>query len=240
MNETGEFEFRSLPPTSLIRVHAWCDGYVSQLPDPSTVPAYVRVLERKDLPLFISLTDESILHTLPMEPSAQCEIHVTNAMGKPLEGIRVDFCPNIMVGLNASSRFGVATAYEMEAPEKTASVPEHLQALRKRFTRQVTPRSDAVESSYGASTDGKGICRIPNLPGYGPEHVEIENDKWTIKGFERPPYRGNVKANLKPGEVTKLEIVLVPKVALTPQMLKAPAPSRGQVILTRLKQLVGM
>ncbi|WP_010585682.1 hypothetical protein [Schlesneria paludicola] len=240
VNEAGEFEFRALPPTSLISLHAWCEGYVSQLPATSTVPAYVRVLERRVVPQFIELKDESTIHTIPMEPCAQCDIHITNSLGTPLEGIRVDFSPNIQVGVNGSSLFGVATAFEKDVPERATSITEQLRELRKRFMDRTTTRPDLVETSYGAVTDAKGNCRITNLPGYGPEGFDIENDKWVIKGFERPPYRSNIQADLKPCEVTKIDVVLVPKVAVTLQMLKAPEPSTAQKILTRAKQLLGL
>ena len=241
VSETGEFEIRSVPPTSsAVTCHAWCDGYVSQRPEPASIPAYALTFQQRVLPQFINLDDDTTVHSIPMEPCAKCEIHVTDSIGRPLEGITISFWPNIVVGINGSTGFGMAVASEMHVPERATSMAERLREGLKRFTNHSNPSPDVLDMSYGGVTDAKGVCLVTNLPGYQPEGIEIQHEKWVVKGADRPPFRSGLQATLKPDEVTKLDVVLVPKPALTPRMLKVPEPSMAQKIFTTLKQFLGL
>ncbi|WP_010585360.1 hypothetical protein [Schlesneria paludicola] len=248
VNETGEFELHSLPPTSSITLHAWCDGYVSQNPDPTSIPHYAASTHRGSLPQFIDVKPSDAVHTIPMEACAQFEVTITDTNGRPLEGVEAHLNPNILVGVGGMTLFGYSTRAETRHPRQYASFKEQIndQMQAFRFIMSAQDEND-LRPTYGGKTDANGKCRIDHLPSADNQALWISHPDWVVKDQATPPFHSSIRPELRSGELTKLSVQLVRKPALTPNMLKAPAPANAikpptvlQRTIENLKRLIGI
>lgn len=227
--ENGEFEIRNLPPTTSLRMLAWCDGYVCQMPEFSTIPLFAKSTEIKRLQQFFTIGPETNFCRIAMEPCARCAVTVVGTDGRPVEGIRVDFCPNVMAGPSGSAWFGHGTRDEMDAVEPDISYADY---AKKKLLKsaQIQPKSpDVLWPEYGGLTDAKGKVLIANLPGRGKEGLNVEHDRFVVSGTAKPPFRTNLQIDLQPGKTEEVSIVVEPKPAITDAMLTPPPPTSPTV-----------
>lgn len=239
--EDGQFEFRSLPPTSAIAMLAWCDGFVCQMPKRSTVPLQMGSTPPGRLPQFFALNPDQLFCRISMEACAKCEVTVVDAFGRPIEGINVSFGPNVSYHDNGSWWFGGATRDENIRPKWNSTVSETLRDPKRRWAtgNSVVADPDFLNPTYDAKTDASGTAMIANLPGRGAESVDIDSEEYVIRGAEKPPFRSRLEVDLQPGKTSTQTIVVVPRPAITKKMLQPPSPAKGRTLLQHLIDLAG-
>lgn len=249
VNENGEFELQSLPPSSSVTLHAWCDGYVNKGPDLASIPSYATTAPPQSLPLFIDVQPAGSVHLIPMEACAQCEVTVADTNGNPLEGIEVSLNPNVLVGVGGMTLFGFSTRMEARHPREYVSHEEQIKnQMEEAFRFGPNSRDkNTLWPVFGGKTDALGKCRIDNLPIQDNQTLWISHPDWIAKDQVRPPFRSTIRLDLKSGELTKLDVQLIPKPALTAKMLTAPqspaAPSPPTILqraIANLRQLFGI
>ena len=236
VSENGDFEFASLPPSSEVRLLAWCDGSVSKLPKASTIPASSKqfVRARISSPQFFTVTPDA-KYEIAMEPSAQCEVTVTATSGKPVEGIEVHFSPNVIYG-RGSTMFGWAGRSELPLKTNNQSIGDILRQSRNHW-EETKHDPNFLRGSFGGVTDASGKVVVTGLPGRGLAHVDISHDQWTSKGHLTPPFRSDFAVNLQPGQAAIWKIVVVPKPTITDKLINLP-PTRGPSILSEAVQII--
>lgn len=237
VSENGDFEFASLPPSSEVRLLAWCDGSVSKLPDASTVPASSKqfVRARISAPQFFTVTLDA-QYEIAMEPSAQCEVTVVTSSGKPVEGVEVHFSPNVIYG-RGSTMFGWAGRSELPLKTNGQSVGDILRQSRNQWD-ETKHDPNFLRGSFGGVTDANGKVVVTGLPGRGRSSIEVYHDQWTVKGSLTPPFRSDVAVDLQPGQAATAKIVVVPKPTITDKLINPPPPPRGPSILSEAIQII--
>ncbi len=235
--ENGEFEFASLPPSSEVRLLAWCDGFVSKMPDVSTLPAIVRATAQSTIsrPQFLAVEPDA-KYEIGMEPGAQCEVTVVTSSGKPVEGIEVGFSPNVIYG-RGSTMFGWAGRSELPPKTNNQTVGDVLREPSNQWDSRLND-PNFLRAKFGGVTNAHGKVVVTGLPGRGPSDVEIHHEQWTSKGNLTPPFRSDFAVPLQPGQVATAKIVVVPKPTITDKLINLPPPSRGPSILSEAIKII--
>ena len=240
VSENGDFEFASLPPSSEVRLLAWCDGSVSKMPDPSTLPAALRPNAQSTFsrPQFFAVEPDA-KYEIAMEPSAQCEVTVTTRGGKPVEAVEVGFSPNVIYA-RGSTIFGWAGRSELPPKTNDQTVGDILRESKNQWEVSLND-PNLLRGKFGGVTDANGKVVVTGLPGRGPSHVDIHHEQWTSKGNLTPPFRSDFAVSLQPGQAATAKIVVVPKPKVTDKLINAPPPPRqslvGQVFQSILTSL---
>ena len=236
VSENGDFEFASLPPASEVRLLAWCDGFVSKMPDVSTLPATVRAQAQSTLsrPQFFAV-EPAGQYEIGMEPSAQCEVTVVTSSGKPVEGIEVGFSPNVIYG-RGSTMFGWAGRSELPPKTNNQTVGDVLREPSNQWDVRLND-PNFLRAKFGGVTDAHGKVIVTSLPGRGLSFVDISHEQWTSKGHLTPPFRSDIAVNLQPGQAAIWKIVVVPKPTITDKLINLPPP-RGPSILSEAIQIL--
>ena len=117
IDENGQFEFPSLPPTASLHDRL-VRGYVCSQPRRSTVPPSDPV-ELERLPQYFSIDPDHPVCRVELEPCAQCEVSIVDSAGRPVEGLEASFYPNLAITQWASESFGFAG----EQPRNSAPGP---------------------------------------------------------------------------------------------------------------------
>ena len=234
--ENGEFEFRSLPPTTTIQLLAWCDGYVYQVPQSSTIPPYAVSRKFTQLPQFFAIKADQTFCLVEMVPTANCAVSVTGIDGKPVEGVHVEFYPNVAFGINGSTMFGWARRDDHDQPGPDLSFADLVREATKKFSSTAPKSPDDLRLPFGGLTDANGKILIKNLPGRGQETMYVTHDVLTVRGSVKPPFDGRQKVNLQLGETVSIDVVVEPKPLLTPSMLAPPPTARPPGTLQRVIQ----
>ncbi len=220
VDESGEFEFRSLPPAASISLLAWCDGYYSQQPDLQTIPAQmIAMKDIRSLPQFFSMREEPYFCLVRMAICSKCEVTVTDSLGLPIDEVNVGFAPNVTYDGRGSWMFGAATRYENIRPMESMSHLNRQLAWEKRRN----DRSETLSPKFGGRTDADGLIQINNLVGRGPQRLWIDHERFVVRGSSQPPFNSDVSVEIQPGSSSKVTVVMVPKPKLTAGML-APIP----------------
>lgn len=236
VSENGDFEFTSLPPSSDVRLLAWCDGSVSKLPDAATIPASSKpsVHAGISMPQFFTVSPEA-KYEITMEPSAQCEVTVATTGGKPVAGIEVGFSPNVIYG-RGSTMFGWAGRSELPPKTSNQTIGDILREPTNQWDVRLND-PNFLRAKFGGVTDASGKVVVTGLPGRGRSNIEIYHDQWTVKGSLTPPFRSDAIINLQPGQAAIAKIVVVPKPTLTDKLINLP-PQRGPSILGEAIQIL--
>ncbi|MBC8113005.1 MAG: hypothetical protein H7062_01385 [Candidatus Saccharimonas sp.] len=230
VSEDGDFEFSSLPPSNEVRLLAWCDGHVSQMPNVNTLPVSLRPNARStiSLPQFFPMQADA-KYEIAMEPSARCEVSVTTTEGKPVEGVFVAFSPNVTYEGRANTLFGWSGRGEVPPKADHQSVGDFLRQPENQWIDAAND-PDVLRGKFESVTDAEGKAVIGGLPGRGRSTIEAYHDQWIVKGSVTPPFRSNVSVDLQPGQTATAKIVVVPKPKVTDQLINAPPPPKQSVI----------
>ncbi|MEK6261963.1 MAG: hypothetical protein AABP62_25470 [Planctomycetota bacterium] len=234
VSENGDFEFASLPPSSEVRLLAWCDGSVSKMPDVSTLPAVERPRFNPTIsrPQFFAV-EPTAKYEIAMEPTARCEVTVTTTSGKPVEGVSVSFSPNVIYG-RGSTIFGWTGRSELPPKANDQNIGDILRKTESQWDETLND-PNSLRGKFEGVTDANGKVVVIGLPGRGPSYVDIHHEQWTSKGNMTPPFRSDFAVKLQPGQSAKATIVVVPKPAITDKLINPPPP-RGPSILSQAVQ----
>jgi hypothetical protein len=237
--ENGEFEFRSLPQTSSVALLAWCDGFVCQMPDSSTVPLHMTSVEPQRLPQFFSLKPDQNFCRVTMEETAKCEITVTGPDGRPIEGVSVGFSPNVSYQRQTSWWFGESPRNENERSNPEATFSEFLLAPIAAGSRTKEDDPDHLWPTYDLLTDADGKAFIQNLPGRGMSTLDVTHEKYVPRGEVKPPFHSNLSVDLKPGKISRIAVNLKVKPKLTKAMLSPPPPptTKNSTFVQQVREL---
>lgn len=243
VTEGGEFEFSGLPPIDELRMVAYCDGYVSRMPAIKSLPTEVaqRILQGSNMstPQFFSQQKTDVCE-IQMEAAASADITVQDLKGQPIEGVAVNFYPNILFGAG-SRMFGHAHRAEKVPPIKQTCM-EYLQGAHKRWTDAVDP-DVYIRPLFGGKTDANGKLTIANIPARGPLGLDVDHELLTVKGQNKPPFRSDIRVPLESGKTATCVVTMEPKPKLTPQMLVPPPPPTIPLyvrVLTEISKYLGL
>ncbi len=235
VTDQGEFEFASLPPTSEVRLLAYCDGFVSRLPAPVDLPEHLRRKNTsRSLPQFFKVGGSELLTEVSMEPAASAHFNVVDERGLPLEGVEVGVSPNVVYS-TGSTLFGNSSRPGVDYGKTFANYGEVLRGSNP-WQYDSPPHPDFLRPKFSAKSDAAGEVHIKNIPARGLQRVHVFHDKLVVRGQSRPPYWAEITIDSKPGLTETMTISMVPKPELTPEMLLPPQPSLFDRFKEWLKQ----
>lgn len=183
----GTFLLKDIPEGE-VWVVGFCNGYVSQNPDPE---------KRSDFRVQAQLlaprwgTPE-----LQMAKSGTAEILVLSPEGKPVENARVSFGPNMVFG------DGIMLLDEDSTSEDGM----------RYWLKNSRPVSQKRVNHFSARTGSDGIARIPELPagdqrfGITAEHLQMPLTQVKVSSFGS--YRREASIQINPGELSKKTVTL--------------------------------
>jgi hypothetical protein len=216
---------------------AFCDGYVSKLPDPVTVPLYARSVDIKRLTQYFEIDPQNAFCQIAMEPAAECVVSVTGPYGEPVEGVNVDFYPNVEHGIRGSTMFGWASHPDLTPPRANSTYTESvLASVRK--TRELKSTDADLQPIFAAISNAQGKAHIKNVPGRGEERLYVTHDRWIARGASKPPFDAKLEVDLESGKTAQFEVVVEPKPKLTPAMLAPPATGKSPSIFAQAIQTI--
>ena len=236
VSDEGEFEFPSLPNSKEVRFLAWCDGFVSKLPDASKLPANMKPTATSGiwLPQFFTV-EPAAKYEIAMEPAAQCQVTVTTTMGQPVEGASIYLFPNVSYDGRGNTMFGWTGRSEVPPQAVKQSMIESLRRTENRWDENFHD-PNFLNRKFSAVTDKHGQVLITDLPGRS-QTVDFEHEQWTVKGSLTPPFRSEVRAALHPGQTTSVNVVVVPKPRITDKLINPP-PVRGPSLFSEAVQVI--
>ncbi len=236
VSENGDFEFPSLPNSKEVRFLAWCDGFVSKLPDATKRPATMKPTAVSGiwLPQFFTV-EPAAKYEIAMEPAAQCEITVTTTMGQPVAGVTVGFSPNVTYNGRGNTMFGWAGRSEISVQTDNQSIGDSLRKSENRWDEKFN-NPNMLNRRFEAITDADGRAFIKDLPGRS-QAVALEHEQWVVKGSRTPPFRSDVRGSLQSGQTTTVKVVVVAKPRITDKLIN-PRPPRGPSLLSDTIQIL--
>ena len=151
---------------------AWCDGCVWPLCRQSD-PAFAQCPHpAARMPLFLSINPQDPFCRIELEKTAECEVSVVGTDGQPVEGVQIDFCPNVMIA-QGSSWFGAAVRMEREIPEFDSADQTDDPPLRRFIVVEDETDDYNLDFANGGRTDADGKISIRNLPGRGADTISV-------------------------------------------------------------------
>lgn len=220
IKEDGTFEFASLPGGEGITAQliALADGYVSKPPgDPS---------ERK--PQSVPLDGAVVSHVIETMPTATARVTFTEHDGRPIPGVRLSLSPNVTWSMG-STLFG-------QPQWRTADV------LRNESNDELLPSPADVQGPFTATSDDRGIAEIQNVPAFESSiYAVVQHERFQLPATAAPIEGARMAmVNVKPGETTKLEMVLEPTAAAIAAEHVAETELAGTVLGPDGKPLAGV
>lgn len=190
----GSFVFGSLPE-GMLNVIALCDGFVSK--NPTNIDDRHKRLRN---PQSFAL-DGSITHAeVTMEPTATCEVLVTDQHGNPIKGAQIMFFPN--------EEFAFGTNL---VGNRSFRSEEYLTMNKDEYRKLMEARQSEL-IDFQATTDAHGIATVRNLPGakqnFAIVHPTFELPARLVFAKE---WRRDREIELMPRETKKLTVQLEPK-----------------------------
>src|SRR5262249_34485364 len=140
---------------------------------------------------------------------------------QPIEGVEVNFYPNILFGAG-SRMFGHASRQEITPPIKQTCI-EYLQSTKKWWSNEVDPNLH-LRPVFGGKSDANGKVKVANLPARGLAGLSVDHELLTVKGQTKPPFQSGIQLLLESGKTTTHIVTMEPKPKLTQAMLLPPAP----------------
>jgi hypothetical protein len=158
----GTFVLESCPADENLQIVALCDGWASRSPSQPEVDAYsaenaypvsyqgprATVVS----PRLYRLKETAIHPVIPMDPTATCQVTVHDEKGAPIPGATVQFWPNQQWHNLGSNIVGAGDDFATLIRKQAAS-----------RTHQSPIESCAIKS-FSATTDGRGMAIVRNLP----------------------------------------------------------------------------
>ncbi len=191
--EDGTFEFDSLPPdeNEVVQLVGICDGYVS------TPPGGWTDSTTRTAPQTANLGGEQVRHTLTMTPTANALVRLEDKSGEPIEGVKVEFYPNV------SWRGGGSSI----VAQPKASSRAHL-LHKKSFTDMLRE----TPFPYGATTDATGVATLLNLPPCDGCMLSATHDDFQLPAVLSPRQATRIQSlDLKSGAFAEATYVMEPK-----------------------------
>lgn len=190
INEDGSFEFESLPPDGVdAQILAYCDGYISAAGSDGD--------GNRLTPQKAKLAAGATEYVVDMEPTSTAVAKLIGPDGKPAQGVKVYFFPNIFWSFGSN----VVRGAQYRTRDALAD-PDFISRFWSR-------RKDDL---YHAVSDENGIARVGELPAYPYQMMNIEDDRFQLpigQGLGRNRYF--VFSKLAPGETSEETITLEPK-----------------------------
>ncbi len=159
ITEQGDFEFAALPPTSEVRLLAFCDGFVSRQPVPADLPEHMlRNHAWCSMPQFFKVHGSELVAEVAMEPAASARFQVGNAGGQPLEGVEVAVSPNVIYS-TGSTLFGLSVRPGEDYGKTFANYGEVMRGSNF-FQYDSPPHPEYLRPHFSAKSNAAGEVLI--------------------------------------------------------------------------------
>jgi hypothetical protein len=245
----GTFALNSLPANELLQVFALCDGWVSRSPSVEEVNKYAEKYHWGDLKYQgpsvsrhahaqlarIDTTTTDI--TVPMDPTAACEVRVVDENDQPIANAEVHFRPyqyciwpagnTAAEGRDSITEIRTVLKSGKFAPVVTTMVPPGKSSL------------DRKNGRFSATTDRDGMAVITNFPAGAlidgapqcEEWLTVSRDGYVpIANTPNPrmalsPDEPELLVKLSPGQITAITVQMHKRAA---RPREAPAQQKAQ------------
>ncbi|MEZ6074220.1 MAG: hypothetical protein R3C56_00685 [Pirellulaceae bacterium] len=194
IDEDGTFTLPSIPHSGKIQIIAVCDGFVCKTTMPDAGPFVMGQL------FDVSAGEMSV--TVDMEPTASVEITIHRPDGGLLESGKVSASPNQKYYLGGSTMIG--SGYNSLDTIERQMLPADARGEQSRLHRQ-------RDFPFMEQPVIDGVATLRGLPAsaIGANQAVLQNQEFSFPIMLGSDF-GEVHYELKPGEVTKMEVTVVP------------------------------